>query len=65
MPKWTVEFAMHLDAVFEGIEADTEEEARDIAIEKLLEDPAEYLDFDSPSEVTVTEDDDYDDGDDD
>lgn len=55
MKKWTVEFNMQLYATFEGIEADTESEAKEIAIDKLLDDPSQYLDFDDKNEVEVWE----------
>lgn len=56
MKKWTVDFNMKLYATFEGIEADTESEAKEIAIEMLLDDPGQHLDFDAKNEVDVWED---------
>lgn len=57
MKKWTVEFKMDLYATFQGIEAETEEEAKEIAADMLLDDPSQYLDFSDPSQFDVYEDD--------
>lgn len=53
MKRWTVEFDMNLNATFEGIEANSKNEAKEIAIEMLLDDPIQYLDFSDENEVRV------------
>ncbi|MDR0339913.1 MAG: hypothetical protein LBH65_06525 [Desulfovibrio sp.] len=53
MKKWTVDFGLHLDATIEGIEAHTAKEAKEIAIDMLLDDPSQYLDFDNEDDVDV------------
>lgn len=58
MKKYTVDFNLDLSATFEGIEAETEEEAREIAIEELLDSPEHYLDFSDPHQVQSWEEDD-------
>lgn len=55
MKKWTVDFDMKLFATFEGIEADSESVAKEIAIVMLLDDPGQYLDFSDENEVDVWE----------
>lgn len=55
MKKYTVDFRLTLYATFEGIEADSEEKAKETAIEMLLDDPGQYLDFDNKDEVEVWE----------
>ncbi len=57
MKKWTVDFRMNLYATFEGIEANSEAEAKEIAIDMLSDDPTQYLDFDDKHEVQVWEED--------
>lgn len=51
MKKWIVD--MSLNATFEGIEANSENEAKEIAILMLLDDPIPYLG--DMNEVNVSE----------
>lgn len=51
MKKWIVD--MNLNATFEGIEANSENEAKEIAILMLLDDPIPYLG--DMNEVNVSE----------